>query len=313
MTDYEISILELAPAGIEELVAGRPIPTPSHCVGTGKLLGALLGKSIAEECEINDVSVELSLTELCCMLRSYIVIDDFVKDAGVDIKDFPGIELWLLGIEDRCIELISDFLHDPISIWSRYIDIYRMAYDSFDFSGSFKSVIEKCNLIFLPFELEPFVSHHRCHKMLESMKNYLFALQLVDDFQDMEEDSKAPKNHNLFVGGLSQELSDVVMKGRWLFARTLFTYIEKNVLSIRNNIYGRTALATINHSLFWINEKKKELKEFPMIECFKGQFRDYKLNIVGLKETFLKAPHFSIPFMEEIRAENMHTVTIEET
>jgi len=311
MTEYEISLVGLAPPDVEKSVIGRPIPTYSHCVGTGKLLGALLGKSIAEECEISEVLVEHNLTHLSCMLRSYIVLDDFLKDSGAKIKNFPGVELWLSNIADRCIELISEFMPDPVNIWSRHIDIYRRAYYSFDFSQPFNSVIQKCNLIFLPFELEPVVSHSRCPRMLESMKNYLFALQLIDDFQDMEEDWQAPKNHNLFIAGLSRELVDVVMKGRSIFARALFTYIEQNMLSIQHNLTGPTVLSAIDHSLFWIREKKEMCQMFPVNDFFTGHFRGYHFNIANLQEAFLITSYAPIPNMEELRAENMHTLTTE--
>jgi len=308
MTEYESRIVELAPFNIESSIAGNPLPSPSHCVGTGKLLGALLGRSISEEFRIGERSFKKTITQLSCLLRSYIVIDDFMKDSGVELADFPDVELWLKNISDECIELISSYTANSTELWCHYLDTYQRAYVSFDYLRPFESVIEKCNLIFLPFELEPVVLHHRRNEVLESLKYYLFALQLIDDFQDMEEDQKAPKNHNLFVTGLEKETVRLVANARSIIARSLFGYIRENISRLQGSFLGDTALSTIQHSLSWLCDKEKEHQSLPYIEVFSGQFHDYCFDIEKIHSALSIYTYVETPCFKEIRAEGMHTL-----
>jgi hypothetical protein len=310
MTEYESRIVELAPFNIESSVAGHPLPSPSHCVGTGKLLGALLGRSISEEFQIEERSFKKTITQLSCLLRSYIVIDDFMKDSGVALADFPDVELWLKNISDDCIKLISSYTSDSSELWCRYLDTYQKAYISFDYLWPFESVVKKCNLIFLPFEFEPVVLHHRRTEVLESLKHYLFALQLIDDFQDMEEDQKAPKNHNLFVAGLEKEMVSLVANARSIIVRSLFGYIRENLSRLQSCFLGETALSTLKHSLSWLCYKEKEHQSLPYIEVFVGEFHDYRFNVAKIRSALSMYGCVEVPCFEEIRAEKMHTLDV---
>ena len=307
MTSHEQALAALLPMDFAGELVEHQLPNLYHCVGTDKLGGAFYGKAIIEECGIQETKTEPGLSELCCLLRAFIVIDDFAKDRGINIQGQPSLGQCLKNIQERCIELISSLAPDAPSLWAKYHQIYERTYCEFDATSLYESVINKCCLMFLPFELNPIAETERCQITHNAMKDYLFALQLMDDFQDMEEDLLAPKNHNLFVVGLEPSSASLVISSRCLIVRPLLAYVERNLVVILGRLNGATATGFIEHSLMWIRKKKRALLDLPNVDIFRGSFSEYTFEWRSLLAVPDSLRGDQVPDLQDIRAENMHT------
>ena len=147
MTVYEESLASLLPSDIPSKFNGVSFPSLSHCVGTNKLIGDLYGTAIVEECGLRTDDVEPELSELSCLLRAYIVIDDFVKDHRINIQQYASLS-WVLGnIKERCIKLISIFTPDASLFWDKCYSVYEEIYERFNTCAIYDSIVHKCYLI----------------------------------------------------------------------------------------------------------------------------------------------------------------------
>jgi len=306
LSEHEQSLASLLPRGLPAAIDGHRFPGLYHCVGTDKLIGDLYGAAIVEECCLSK-NVEPTLSELSCLLRAYIVIDDFVKDCGIDINRHPVLSLCLERIHDRCNHLVFALAPKAAHLWQTYHDVYERAYREFNQAAIYNSIISKCYLIFLPFDLPQVLCSERCKIVRRAMMDYLFCLQLMDDFQDMEEDIEAPRNHNLFIAGLERDMAQRVISYRPIIIRSLFEYIQYNVELVAKMFIGGTASRSIAHSTEWIAAKRKMLCNLPMMNIFHGDLPNFAFDPFRLLASQSSPFNLQIPELDDIRAESMHT------
>lgn len=296
---------------LPDKINGISIPSIYHCAGTDKLIGQYYGKAIFEDILCDDKQSEENVSLLGVLLRAYIVIDDFIKDNNIIVKKDHTLSKWLENIKNRSIELIEQMSNSPHDIWESYFHKYNDAYYNFDSSEMFNSITRKCFLIYIPFSLNVVTSKSRAAHTYSFMKNYLFALQLLDDFQDMEEDYCAPKNHNIFLSCIEESKIDSVITNKNILAPSLLLYIQYNLKDISKTIKSKTILTFIRKNIKWIDNQLLKIHSSYKPIKIKGSFSEFNFN--DIMHNFLRAlpsKGDKVFFrFSEIRAENMHTVT----
>ena len=307
MNIFETKLQQLTTPEIRKALLNNSIPSISHCVGTGKLLGEYGGKALCQVCDIRDKKITESISLIAVFLRSFIVLDDFIRDNGLNISNIKNLQIWLDNIKKEIIRLLSMLTNDPVGLWTKYFSIYEKSYHHFDKDNLYQSILEKCFLMFLPFELEPLQRSRKNEVLRKSMAYYLFSLQLIDDFHDMEEDLLSPKNHNLFLVSVSSEYYQDIINGKSALINAVLDYIEKNLKSLKN-LNNDIINDFFSHSLSWIQKRKIEFSNLPFRVIFHDNYEEFRFNDEVVKNLipYLRVDH-NINF-EHIRAENMHTI-----
>lgn len=177
----------------------------NHCIGRNRLLGEYYGSLFSELYDLDKIESKI-VTQLCINLRSYIVIDDYMTDQNIiwfEDQHYHFFSEWLGEIEEH-ICLIIRALDSNSMIWRKYKEEYNIGRVKFDARKPHEAVTQKCCFLLLPFELfaekTPRFSADCCQKFI---KDYLFALQLLDDWADFDEDLGARNGNNLLHIGLS--------------------------------------------------------------------------------------------------------------
>jgi hypothetical protein len=285
------------------------MPSLDHCVGKGKLIGSLYGKSIMEECIILDETHSDDLTVLSCLLRSYIVLDDYLKDSSVPISQERDIRFALKAIRDQSLEIVRRSDSDPIALWSKYSLVYESTFKYFDPERIYQSIINKCYLAFLPFDLSFVRITDRCNDVRAFMMDYLFCLQLLDDFQDMEEDLCSSNNHNIFLQNLSHLEAEHIIRSRALIIRNLLDCVGRELHCIHKKATGPTTRLSLEHSIRWIADNQEWSGNLPLRQVINGPVRCFRFDASKiLKEEYCSSSEL-IPSFSDLCAENMHTIT----
>lgn len=308
MTDLEACVAATIPAETPPEIAGRVLPSLAHCIGQQKLLGAHYGQALCEECGLKDDGHRQHFTLLACLLRTYIVIDDFLKDNDINRAAYPSIEKWLNNIRNRCITYMQEYTNDPVRLWTKYEALYQSAYLRFDRQDPFHSVVCKCAFVLLPLELVPASVRESSDAFGRFVSHYLFALQLVDDFQDMEEDRRAARNQNLFWLPSDAICAHDPAVLRPFLIRGLISYVEDNLRYLLPLVSGDTARMFLAHSLSWLRGRDFLCKDLPFFNAFSGDFQSFQFSmheVSSIGDTNWSA---AIPEFDSFTAECMHTV-----
>lgn len=305
MNNFETVFVDLMPKELGEDLYKGTIPSIYHCVGTDKLLGQFYGLAICKGCGIKDEQTITILTNLSMLFRAYIVLDDFVKDKAISGKRKDLIAQWLLNIEKNIL-LLSGYLEPKRGekLWSEFLDKYNNAYYNFNKKNIFSSIIDKCALIFIPFEFDLLKNCDKATSVKHIMEYYLFSLQLIDDFQDIEEDQKATKNHNLFLLNVSESNYKKVSNLKSQFLNPLLDFIKRNIEKLdfsENDVILRFFLSSLN----WIEEKRIQ-DTICNIE-FTQNFNTFDFNDSMVNKLEDNQPNYAY-CLDCIRAENMHTL-----
>jgi hypothetical protein len=302
---FEEELFELCPIELRKLYLQESshIPSIYHCVGTNKLIGEFYGRAICNGMHLK-ASYQKIISSISCLLRSYIVLDDFIKDYFAEENIKNQIFVWLENIKNRILLILDTVSNKSLFLWNQYLQIYEDAYTKFDQHALYNNIIDKCGLIFLIFEIEEVKKSSVCEKIKKIMKDFLFSLQLLDDFQDMEEDILSPKNHNIYLCQNSPQYHELICKNRHIFHNKLFEY-TKSYLSIhlceKNPIIHKYIL----NSVKWLESNKigyypKQMIDFPKnIELF-----EFRVN--NMLDMFDR-DNYKYDF-SKIRAENIHTI-----
>jgi hypothetical protein len=310
MNNFENYLVSLIPNSFPISISGFVVPNIHHCIGSGKLLGTKYAKAILEECGCNDLIGEKTLEHLCCLMRSYIVLDDFIKDSHLSSREADTIQVVLLNIESKSKHLIHNLCDDSAHLWDKYLKLYESAYINFDKRNPFRSIINKCSFAFLPFELKLIQHVERSHHTKEVIEYYLFALQLLDDFHDIEEDQHAPQNHNLFLLNVPIDRQLSMYSLRHIFAIPLLNYVDYEISNIITKLSGQILKEHIEKSLLWLRKIKYHLSHLPMdSNIFPDTFKTFTFHhndVLYKKSLTLKDDDSS--YIDAICAENMHTV-----
>lgn len=308
MTNYEKLLFSLLPSDLPSSLEGHEVPSLSHCVGTGKLIGALYGTAIIEELGLSPMEAEPHLSELSVLLRAYIVLDDFARDHNIRVETCSPLHRSLINIRASCCKRLDVLCNNGEDLLHRYISEYEEAYSGFSKVDIWQSIIKKCCLISLPFELDKMVDRSRNHIVRLSMMRYLFALQMMDDFQDMEEDLGAPRNHNIFTIGLSTDDAIIVQNSKHLMVKPMFFCVEKMLTQVLKGLVGKTAKSCVEHSLAWVRDKKCKVGHLCNPNIFSFNRDHFTFDVRELIQLSDGSVTITVPDLNDICAESMHTV-----
>jgi hypothetical protein len=303
-------LLSLCPGPLPQEINKVAIPSTYHCVGTDKLIGQYYGRAIFEDIQCNDSKAQTKVSILSAVIRAFIVIDDFIKDNNIQISKDHVLHRWLKNMESYSIEIIGQLSDSPEEVWGNYYLEYENAFFHFDNSNIYSSIIKKCFLIYLPFSLEIIVSNKQSKETYDFMKNYLFALQLLDDFQDMDEDIVAPKNHNIFLSCISTAEIENIIKNKNIIAPYLLFYIKENFQCFQKKIKSKTIIRFINKNIEWLDSQLVNMELNKKQNLFVGPFNRFSFDnaLAKISKSISNKKNTSINVFNEIKAENMHTI-----
>lgn len=292
-------------------VLPNKIPKREHCSGTHKLLGSNLGRALAELFKYDNTEFTTSLSEVCCLMRAYIVLDDFLKDNYVSTTTKNIILALLSDLSKEAQHILRYINNNDSEIWDKYLLRMNQGYYNFNFEKPYKSVIEKCSMvILLPLELIQNSENLSIVKYTRKyLSTFLFCLQLLDDFHDMEEDCLSPRNQNLFVGSISEGKRSLLFKGRAALLGPLLSLIQNNLNIAYKLIFSGTLLEKYHqNSIAWICNKQENYNLKKNNDLFPDYFTDFSINnsFICRNESILKDTR-QID-ISDIKAESMHTI-----
>jgi len=311
MNNYQKILLQLSPKQpLPKKIKTISLPTLYHCIGNDKLIGQYYGEAIFEDIMLNnEKEMKRKLSILGVMLRAYIVIDDFMKDHKL-LKHNKYLTEWLDNIKDYLVDILNELCVMPNDLWSKYNNEYNAAYYNFNASNIFLSIIKKCYLIYIPFSLNIVKSKARSEKTFLFMKKYLFALQLLDDFQDMEEDINSPKNHNIFLSNIKTQYIETIIANKALLVPSLLFYIKRNLIEMLQDVRSNIIATFIHHNLKWIDSQLLNTSYGVQIIHIDSPFITFDFNNIlpEFMDNILKNDNTPKKKFFNIRAENLHTV-----
>lgn len=242
-------LVALQPKDIDQIDISR-IPSINHCVGSNRLLGEFFATSINEELILREEFEFESFNTLCMLLRSYVVLDDFLKDSWFkeNSKLFIFVSEWLDNISKQ-INTILFSLNSPGNIFNKYLDLSNYAYNNFSEIKLYDAITNKCIFVTLVFELDIYKNKHLINNLISFLNNYLFCLQLIDDFRDIEEDFYSPNNNNLFVTGFNINQYQFVFKNRHILLFPLLQFVIDKLKTFdkcESQIINKTLTNTID-------------------------------------------------------------------
>ena len=315
MTDanaLERHLWSLAPDDIQNGLGRGILPSTAQCAGSGRLLGTAGGQAICEVCGIRSDDAARALSTLAVCLRAYIVLDDFLKDNRVEDRVASATWTWLSSLQEEVFRVVTYLGDDPAPLWYEHLATHEDAFASFDSDRPYRSALRKCFLMFIPFEMKILKESPSGAVFRTYVEHYLFSLQLLDDFHDMEEDARAPRNQNLFLVSASDEHHARIMSFRPLIICSLLSYIRQDLQGLRG-LNSRTVLGSFENSLEWLAHAEKRTKGLPIVELFKDPYEAFRFDdtAVGVVESAAEKNWqgvFRPVKLDFVRAENMHTL-----
>ena len=208
------------------------IPNARQMVGTNRLWGGMLG--LAFGYDQNDAQSAEDFIDIAALSRAILVLDDFLDDEYVmeDTRKLAtnwsnSIETYLFDIFDRVGLEQQQF----VSLRNRAAqEMSNRRVANYTYS-MFQSSIEKCLIFFNPYRLESDLIHHSVlTARLNFLAHFFFACQLLDDFQDLDEDRSKKTNHNVFLCGKSYDEMMKVCDQRMRWLPFLISALRHNLL-----------------------------------------------------------------------------------
>lgn len=238
-----------------EFRSTKGIPSLKHCIGVERILGTYMPDILIESLGVRNPKHIEPLIYLVTLLRSYIVLDDFIRDTpSIDSSVRNIITIGVDNIEKECKILITTLGSDS-SIFDDYLKTVEYTYLNFEKIETKEAIINKCLLIFLVFKLPIYTNKHEVAHLEDGLKRLLFSLQLMDDIVDIEEDQVSNINHNIYTSGLSSTEIDKVISSRFfILIHSIKTY--ESTLNVLLESKSKTLAAQIKKSLAYIKEKK---------------------------------------------------------
>jgi hypothetical protein len=215
----------------------KSLPTIAHCLGKSRLLGQFYAAAIVELLQLKpEIHVEI-FHELCILLRTYVVIDDFLRDrASTEAAQKASLAKWLANLKLQIEGRLKIFNFAELN-FEQYLADIDSAYEQADGLSDMQLVAEKCKLVFLPLSKEFFTSSEKSvTDVRKTIGEYLFLLQLVDDFADIEEDALSSINHNTFSRKIEPDKVNTVIHSREILVLPLLQHVETRCADLENNI-----------------------------------------------------------------------------
>ncbi|MEJ7623810.1 MAG: hypothetical protein WKF34_07435 [Pyrinomonadaceae bacterium] len=265
----------------------------------------MLGRNFAwalEECLGRSSFDVAHIRELSSLARAWLIIDDYIRDTELNAKARGVVHELLQRIEAEVLTT-GPYLEPNFSrFWKRRKLIQENTYRQSDFTDFYSYKINKCSLVFLCLDLPAIRSAKNYSLFSRCLHHYFFALQLIDDFQDMQEDFRSRRNDNLFVARTTHESFRCVSDRRVIILRALVPYIIENLVYLKTmgGIYGKYYEQAKSYL-----ESKLPLSVPHFPELFPKRFRDYCFDITVLSGLPLARARPLIT----ITAEEAHTLS----
>jgi hypothetical protein len=244
-------------------------------------------------------------------MRTVIVLDDFVRDAGIGLASSQVIRGAERAAALKCQDLIRA-LGGAGDLWGRYWERYTNTHELFGSLPAFEAVSGKCSLVFLPFDLPLFRRHPGGSAAKKAISDYLFALQLLDDFADLAEDQRQTVNQNLFLLRVPEERWQELTERRAVFAAPLLAYIIQELSRTDVSGVGGRIRQRFGASIRWLSALARRLDSAPGVctsSVFPEDFRRFAFVADPVLECALISRD-SDRALTHIRAEGMHTATL---
>ncbi|MEX1014342.1 MAG: hypothetical protein WDZ80_04245 [Candidatus Paceibacterota bacterium] len=245
-------LLSSFPSGKKELTS---FPSLSQCIGNKRMWSYRLGNAFY--IDSNSLIDRYCLEMIASLSRSYLVIDDFLKDENLNDKIIEIGENWLNAISDKIIGFINKVGGDE-NEFKEQIKRTNLAYKARDSDNTnlVKNSIEKCEIFFNPYKLKSIsIDGSIRDNRIRFLDKYFTACQLLDDFHDIEEDLHKKINHNLLTETIDNEGRSMILKNKEKFAWAILTLIrselnqEYEVLKDRDN---KVFNHYLNFSIAWL-------------------------------------------------------------
>jgi hypothetical protein len=308
--NFLVLVDSLCPIQRDTLIA----PSLKHCVGEGKLLGEHFGRAIAELFGFgHEDELANHLSKLGVLMRSFVVLDDYLKDSIVIGSNREYINKWIGNIELLIIQTLES-IGGKGELWFKYKKKSDHAFYHFNKKKPYNSVIWKCGFIFLPLEL-PFINKRkeRVEETKKLLSDFLFTLQLLDDFKDMEEDIISSVNHNLYLSNVRKsEAAHVVQK-----KHLLINPILKNIQVVLGNLTSsyrnsEIVLFHLEHANQWVRKKQKEYSDINSPLKITSPYREWEFSLKTAKLIEKTDTVYGIEAVniQDISAEAIHTIKV---
>lgn len=254
------------------------LPAMAHCIGTQRLLGEYYGQALSEAIDERNESLRGKLSDLCVLMRSYVVLDDYIKDGSRLKEEKDYIEQWNREIALHCQVLIES-LGGYQKLWFEFSERYENAFQNYNEENPYKATLDKCCFLFLPIELPIFVRQKRdVQPFVKFVEYFLFSLQLLDDFKDIEEDIAGPSNQNLLIRDPHILEEVAVSRLRYLLVRPLLHYIRTNLHSVYASCTGPEMIRrSYSNSVRWLDDVHARFENAPFsTDIFGNSFEQYR-------------------------------------
>jgi hypothetical protein len=222
------------------------LPPFDHCIGTNRFLGTLYGLYIREWSTIQDDFVWEQITKLSMYLRIVVVLDDFARDNEVNHNDLELIhnlcDLSLRFANEVITSIISPSQESMILL-PRAEQNTELAYNNvfLNHPPSYNLVVEKCSLVRVPIQVVSILDKHFPIELMDHIvSSYLFSLQCLDDYYDIQEDYNGRINSNLFIWSLEPSLYLRFENQRQQFLPAIARYVQSNVNALIDDIHKIT-------------------------------------------------------------------------
>lgn len=241
-------------------------PSLSQCVGTKRLWSYRLGEAFWKDS--GKIISKLPLENIAFLSRSYLVIDDFLKDENIDDRLYEIGSLWLKNIGTIIKREIIKAGGDPDE-FDQQLRICENAFNERKLlipENAIKNAINKCEIFFNPYKLKSIALKNEVRdKRIEFLENFFTVCQILDDFCDIEEDLNKEQNHNLFMTYLSQNYHNRVLPIRKIIAPSLLKSISDFLLKDLTVIVKDSNFVFryfFDHSLRWLRWKITQFNIF---------------------------------------------------
>lgn len=287
-------------------------PSLSQCIGTKRLWSSLLGKAFyIDSCKSMDI---VCLEKIAYLSRTYLVIDDYIKDEEIDPLDREFCQQWLLNI-GLCIRRYIKKLGGDEKEFIEQLAFCDKAFNERQ-SKSVKDVlnnaIDKCKIFFNPYKLiSIYLKTEVRGKRIIYLESFFKICQALDDFCDIEEDSKKKVNQNIFMHQISNSDHLHLLRVRPYIAPTLLRSAQLLLNKFNSFIEGdnNIVFSTYHlHALKWLKWKQETITisgsyDYDLFDFHSWKFGDDQLQ----KFQDMKANSQIVGEINDIRPEFMQS------
>lgn len=258
-------------------------PSLAQCVGTKRLWSSRLGEAFW--CDREKKEDVFILEKVAYLSRTYLVIDDFIKDESIDDETRDLGKNWLNNISDKIKRNIDCAGGDP----EEFTEQLKICISAFNKRNAgipidiINNSIEKCEIFFNPYKLYSVPLDDKIRKKrIEFLEGFFSVCQVLDDFCDIAEDLLKENNHNLFMNLISSPDYHRVLEIRRHIAPSLLQSAQDFLVS-RFDDTSSDSNAIFRHffchSIEWIKWKKETLKIYGDYKYRSFDYRQWLFDI----------------------------------